>query len=114
MKSYECTIFMGSIRNGSEGTRFTKQAVIDEIKYFQSQNMDRKVVVRIRNTSFVFLHYEEPGWEISGIQYPRFPLPEFSIRQSMLDLAKHLKEHFEQRSISIMDRESITYLGDQP
>ncbi len=114
MNSYECTIFMGSIRNGSEGTKFTKAQVIEEIKYFQSNNMDRKVMVRIQDTKFIFLHYEEEGWEISGIQYPRFPLPEFRIESFMLNLAQHLKDHFDQRSVSIMDAQSIVYLGDEP
>ncbi len=113
MKSYECTIFMGSIRNGSEGTHFTEGQVIDEIKLFQSQNLDRKVVVRVTRTKFVFMHYEEEGWEISAIQYPRFHIPELTIKSFMVDLAKYLKDHFDQRSISIMDSISVTYLGDE-
>lgn len=111
MKSYECKIFMGSVRHGLEGTRFTKQDVIEEIKYVQSMNLHRKIPVRISDTKFIFLNYEEDGFEISAIQYPRFPQREFAIRAFMLELAGHIKKHFEQLSVSVSDHESIIYLG---
>lgn len=113
MKSYECTIFMGSVRHGSEGTRFSKQDVIEEIKYVQAMNSNRKVVVRVSDTTFVFLHYEEKGFKITAIQYPRFPQSEFVIKAFMRELADHLKGHFDQKSVSISDSKSITYLGDE-
>lgn len=107
MKSYECTIFMGSIRQGSEGISFGEQDVIEEIKYYQSQNLHRKVTIRLTKTKFIFLHYEEPGFEISAIQYSRFPLSKIIIKAFMVALAKHLKKHFQQLSVSIMDHETI-------
>ena len=110
MESYECPIFMGSIRNGSEGTPFYEHDVIEEIKYFQSMNLDLKIVVRITHTEFVFMHYQESGFEISAIKYLRFPHPDLKIKAWMVKLGKHLKEHFEQKSLSIMDNETVTYL----
>ena len=113
MKSYECTIFMGSVRQGLAGSWFSEQDVIEEIKIFQSRNLDRKVTVRITQTRFVFMHYSELGFEISAIQYPRFPIPEHIIKSFMIDLGKCLKDRFEQLSLSIMDSDTITYLGEE-
>lgn len=113
MKSYECTIFMGSVRLGLKGTRFSEQDVIEEIKYFQSMNIKRKTVIRITKIKYIFMHYEEDGFEISAIQYPRFPQTDIAIRAFMKDLTKHLKSHFQQLSISISDSEQIDYLGEE-
>lgn len=113
MKSYECTIFMGAYRQGISGARFYEKDVIYEIRRFQSRNLDRKITVRITQTRFVFMHYEEPGFEISAIQYPRFCTPEHAIKSFMIDLGKCLKDHFEQLSLSIMDSDTITYLGEE-
>ncbi len=112
MKSYECKIFMGSVRHGSEGTHFQDQDVTEEIKYFQSLNKSTKITVRLTATRFIFMHYSERGFEIAAIQYPRYPHSESDINRFMLGLAKHLKEHFDQLSVSVMDDNSIVYLGD--
>lgn len=112
MKSYECKIFMGSIRQGSEGTQFSETSLIREIRKFQYLNLDIKITLRLTATKFVFLYYEEPGFEIAAIQYPRFPLSEGQIWQWMNKLGKHLKKHFEQKSLSIMDSDTINYLGE--
>lgn len=113
MKSYECTIFMGSIRHGSEGTHFQDRDVTEEIKYFQSMNTKTKVTVRLTATRFIFMNYSERGFEISAIQYPRFNLTEFEIKDFMVRLGEHLKDHFDQLSLCIMDNETITYLGSE-
>lgn len=113
MKSYECTIFMGSIRQGSDGAHFTESDVIGQIKYFQSMHLDPKITVRITNTRYVFMHYTELGFEISAIQYPRYQYTEFEIREWMVKLAKYLKVFFQQRSLSVMDKHHVLYLGDE-
>ena len=113
MKSYECTIFMGSIRHGSEGTHFTEQDWIEEIQFFQLRDSGRKIPVRITNTRFVFQHYSELGFEISAIFYPRFPVSPPDIRTFMCNLGEYLKDHFDQRSLCLMDAQSIIYLGDE-
>ncbi len=112
MKSYECKIFMGSVRYGSEGTRFFEHDVVEQIKYFQSQHLNTKVTVRITQTRFIFLHYEEPGFELAAIKYPRFPISDFEIKAWMILLGKYLKCYFDQKSLSIMDNDSITFLGE--
>ncbi len=113
MKSYECKIFMGSVRDGSQGLPFSEEALIHEIKYRQSIEMDAKIVVRLTKTKYIFLQYEEEGWEISAIQYPRFPYPTYTIRNCMLRLAQHLKNVFEQKSVCVMDHEKVTYFGEE-
>lgn len=111
MKSYECKLFIGSVRDGSEGLTFSEEALISEIKYWQSVHIDAKIVVRLTKTKFIYLNYEEEGWELSAIQYPRFPVPTYEIRAGMIRLAQHLMKIFEQKSISVMDPENITYFG---
>ena len=112
MKSYECKIFMGSVRQGLDGSHFQYQHVTEEIKRFQLANLDTKIAVRITATRFIFAHYSERGFEIAAIQYPRFPLKEHKIWTWMNNLGKHLKEVFEQKSLSIMDSDTIHYLGE--
>ena len=111
MKSYECKLFMGSVRDGSQGLPFSEEALIHEIKY--CQGIDEKIVVRLTRTKFIFLNYEEEGWEISAIQYPRFPVASYVIKGFMIRLAKHLIKIFDQKSVSVMDNENITYFGEE-
>ncbi len=111
MKSYECKLFMGSVRDGSQGLPFSEEYLIHEIKYWQSVHVDAKIVIRLTKTKFIYLNYEEEGWELSAIQYPRFPVPTYEIRAGMLRLAEHLMKVFEQKSICVMDHEKVTYFG---
>jgi hypothetical protein len=112
MKSYECKIFMGSIQDGSDGPRFFESDVIEAIRVYQSDNLDTKITLRITQTRFFFLHYEEPGFEIAAIQYPRFKTNPQDIKNWMINLCAYLKIAFRQKSISFMDCDTILYMGE--
>ena len=112
MKSYECKLFMGSVRNGFQGLPFPEEELIHEIKYWQSFHTDAKIVIRLTRIKYIYLSYEEDGWELSAVQYPRFPESTYVIRAGMLRLAEHLMKVFEQKSICVMDHEKVNYFGE--
>ena len=110
MRSYECKLFIGSRRDGYDGEPFTKKEVIHEIKLCQDAYCISAGCVRITETTYVYLNYEEDGFEISIMQYPRFPKTESMLWAFMHNLAEHLMVVFNQNRISVMDPEHVEML----
>ena len=109
MKAYECKLFIGSVRGGYDGLAFSLDDLKYEIRYQQSIDQTSGPV-RITETTYVYLDYEEPGWEITIIQYPRFPKPEHELRAFMLRMGAHLLEVFDQNRVTVQDGEKVTML----
>lgn len=99
--SYEVKVYIGSV---NEQTRrsFNKQSLVEEIGRFQDEN--RPIIpVRICDTTFISgLDYNESGWEISAINYPKIKCDPETISSFMLKLAENLVEVFHQHRICVI------------
>ena len=114
--TFYANIYIGSIR-GYNGSPFTLNQIIAAIARFQ-ENMEGKrnigiadiVSVRITSTTYQIKGYMENGWEISAINYPRYPKDKDSIMVYMIEMAKFLLVTFEQNRITVVNPErSITF-----
>ena len=88
-QNYEVKMWIGSIR-GYNGKKFLLKTLLKKIGEFQSQQEDKSISVRVSSTTFVFKDYVENGWEIVGLNYPRFPKKIEEIDDFMMRLAKFL------------------------
>lgn len=107
---FEARIYIGS-RVKYDGPHFTFNELREAIGYFQS-NVGRGASnpVRIASTTYVWEKYEEEGWEIAVIDYPRVSKPHEFLRQFVYNLAVHLLERFEQHRICIVFPDEIVML----
>lgn len=111
VKNFEARIYIGS-KVRYNGPSFSVVDLKSEISNFQKTNYIISNTVRITATDFVFNGYEESGWEIAIINYPRNEKPEKIIRGFTFDLAVHLFKHFEQNRMSIVFPDEIVMLED--
>jgi hypothetical protein len=96
--TFEVRIYIGS-HYGYTDEKFTFEELKSTIRDFQYENT---CSVRIAPTTFFVKDYEEQGWEITAINYPRFPKPESEIYDFALGLASTLLEKFKQERISFV------------
>lgn len=112
-QSHEVRIYIGS-RKGYHGSVFDKRELVDFIQEIQAEAGDQAGPVRVTETVFVFgkpdSKYQEPGWEIVLIQYPRYPKPVAVLNRFALSLAESLLLHFDQNRISVVFPEEIVML----
>lgn len=102
IKNFEARIYIGS-KVRYNGPSFSIVDLKFQISNFQKTRLlCESNTVRITATNFVFNEYEESGWEIAIINYPRNEKPEKIIRNFTFDLAVHLFKHFEQNRMSIV------------
>jgi hypothetical protein len=58
-------------------------------------------VVKIQESEIIFEDYTEECWDITVINYPRFPLPTVQLSIFSKDLAKYLLKRLKQNRITI-------------
>jgi hypothetical protein len=97
---YEVRLYIGS-REGYNGPVISFDTLKESVKDFQIAQSEKAGPVRITRTTFVFRDYEEDGYEIGMINYPRKPLGPIMVHQFAMDLAAYLLERFKQNRISI-------------
>ena len=99
---YECKLYIGSVSYKTKKS-FTQ----DEVEMFcgkVQEGYDYTIPVRITPTTFVSdTDYQEKGWEIVAIDYPKLPYNQRQIKSWMRHLAEALILKFEQHTICIMD-----------
>lgn len=101
--SYEVKIFIGSKR-GYNGESFSKEDLLKEISDFQIYweiQYSNTVSLRVSNTTYVVKDYVEDGFEITAINYPRFPKQPKEITDFMRALVARLLLKLEQNRISM-------------
>jgi hypothetical protein len=106
---FEARIYIGS-RVKYNGPQFTFLELKESIGLFQANNGQDSNPVRITPTTFVWEKYEEDGWEIAIIDYPRVSKPHEKLREFSYNMAVHLLERFEQNRISIVFPDEIVML----
>ena len=110
---HEAKLYIGN-KKGYHGEEFSKANLVSAIKEYQSnKSKDDLVSVRISETCFVVGTYYEDGWEVSAINYPRFPKPKMLINTFMLGLAKFLIEKFNQNRISVTFPDQIVMVESE-
>jgi hypothetical protein len=100
--NYEFKIFIGG-KEGYRGSPIPKTVLLETIKKYQKQfekDNDYVVSLRVNDTVFIVKDYEEKGWEISAINYPRFPKTRTETGKFIDGLAEHLLKRFKQNRIS--------------
>lgn len=107
---FEARIYIGN-RIKYDGPKFSFAQLRESIGHFQeSTGRDLSNPVRITPTTFVWEEYDEEGWEIAIINYPRASKPHDVLRDFTYNLAIHLLEKFEQNRMSIVFPDEIVML----
>ena len=106
---YECKIYMGSV-NYSTKDVYSQ----DEIELYCGQVQEEyEYIIPLRITETTFISettYQEKGWEITAIDYPRLHFTRKQIRNFMRHLAESLMFKFGQHTICVSDKDEIMML----
>ena len=109
---YECSIYIGSIID-STGESFTQK----ELELFCGKVQEQyefTIPLRITTTTFVSdTTYQERGWEITAIDYPKLFYNKRQIKGWMRHLAESLLVKFQQHTICIVDKDGIIMLENE-
>lgn len=101
VESHSHTIFIGS-REGYNGKVFELYDVIDELGKFQKQYDKDFVTLRVERCFYVAGDYNESGFSINAINYPRFPKTRDATLEFMEQLTIHLLKHFKQNRVTLV------------
>src|SRR4051812_19860575 len=85
----EVSLYIGSVE-GYGGKAFTDAQMTDAISAFQAEHEEKigyLCPVRMERCRFVCKDYREDGWELSSINYPRFPRTDKELCDFMRKLA---------------------------
>lgn len=96
-KTFTATIHVGTKPHGED-------VLSPNIVYAICQEYVDKVglCVTITPTKYVYSNGSEDGFAIGLIQYPRFPAPEFQIRNHAMTLAELLRIAYRQFRVSVV------------
>jgi len=105
-KFYETRLYIGCHDN-KLGRRFYENDLIITIK--ESQEVYKTMIpVRVAETKYVSgQYYQEEGWEISIINYPRIEITSSDINDFAAFLASRLLKRFNQNRICIVNPTDI-------
>ena len=106
---YECKIYMGSVNYETKDV-YSQDEI--ELHCGQAQEeYDYVVPIRITETTFVSeTTYQEKGWEITVIDYPKLSFTRKQIRNFMRHLAESLLDKCGQHIICVSDKDEIMML----
>jgi hypothetical protein len=111
--TFQVTVYVGG-REGYDGPLFTKGTLMDAINVYQKfAPEDERGCVTVTETTYKFGDYEEPGYAIGIINYPRFPLRVEKLSLFALQLGTHLLAQLKQNRISVV-MPSQTVLLERP
>ncbi len=100
---YVVTMTVGQIR-GYEGKQISKEELTKIISILQKNNERMSYdtcAVKIVESEILFGDYTEKCWDISVINYPRFPKERDGIKRFMDELAQTLLKELEQNRITV-------------
>lgn len=100
--NYPVTIYIGG-RMGYDGLYYHKDALISAITDYQTKDSgsDDFCGVTVQETQFVVGNYLESGFEISTINYPRFPKSKQDIELFMIYLGWYLMGRLKQNRVTV-------------
>jgi hypothetical protein len=106
--SYEAKLFMGSRERYDGDKIYSEDEVAAAVAEFQETFADNGIPpVRITQTRFVHLKYQERGYELAVINYPRYDIPIRILENFMIELGKFLLVKFNQNKVSVIFPEEI-------
>lgn len=98
---FEARIYIGS-RENYNGPPIPAAALKEAVKQFQTaEGLEKASPVRMTATTFMWQDYEEEGWELGVINYPRRPLGGVRLYDFAMKLAGYLLDRLKQNRISI-------------
>jgi hypothetical protein len=117
---YESRIYIGSVKNTDQKpsfphgvARIRESVLLESIGKQQEQH---KIIIplRLSRTTFVSgMNYEEDGWEIAAINYPRVCASIEEIDEFMLILGRRLLTEFWQHRVGIVNPKEIIMLTQE-
>ncbi|MBI6115984.1 replication initiation protein [Salegentibacter maritimus] len=73
-----------------------------------NEKLDIKLSAKISPCSIIFSGQDEPSYDLSFIQYPKFPYPVTDLKNAILQLCENLMEKLHQnRVVIVYDDETI-------
>lgn len=105
---YEIRLYIGS-QEGYHGEKFGLRELMKAVRDFQASHKDK---VSVRYTACVYQvgDWDEDGWEVAAIDYPRFPKTSDYLRNWFEGLSLYLIDRLKQDRITVCDPFwSITY-----
>jgi hypothetical protein len=107
---YEAKLFMGR-RQRYDGPEFSDEELSRAVADFQKSYPDEGCPpVRITPTRYVHKEYQEGGWELAVINYPRYDIPIRVLENFIMELAKHMLARFNQNKVSVVFPQEIYVL----
>lgn len=111
---YESRIYIGSVKNTNQKPSFIREAVLRERIGKQQEQYKIIIPLRLTRTKFVSgSSYEEAGWEIAAINYPRVGATIEEIDEFMLILGRRLLTEFLQHRVGIVNPKEIIMLTQE-
>jgi hypothetical protein len=96
----ELRLYIGS-REGYHGREFNEEELIEAVGAFQSSYTDF-TPVRVTKTRYVDRTYNEYGWELAIICFPRQPRTKAQLHRFITDLAAYLLEELKQNRVTVV------------
>jgi len=105
---YTCEIrlYIGC-RQGYHGKEFTEEELVEAVGNFQEEYTDY-APVRVTRTRYIDQHYNEGGWEMTVVNYPRKPRTKAQLHRFAANLAIYLLEVLNQQRITMMTEKYTT------
>jgi hypothetical protein len=98
---YEVRLYIGS-REGYHGEQFGQRDLMRAVRQFQEgYSQDNLVSVRYSKCTYQVGNWDEEGWEIAAINYPRFPKSTNYLNEWFMNLAKFLCKNLHQNRITV-------------
>jgi hypothetical protein len=111
---YESRIYIGSVKNTDQRPLLIRESVLLETIGKQQEQYRLIIPLRLSSTTFVSgTNYEEAGWEIAAINYPRVCASIEEIDDFMLILGRRLLTEFWQHRVGIVNPKEIIMLTQE-
>jgi len=111
---YESRIYIGSVKNTDQRPSLIREPALLETIGKQQEQYKTIIPIRLSSTTFVSgTNYEEDGWEIAAINYPRVYASIEEIDEFMLILGRRLLTEFWQHRVGIVNPKEIIMLTQE-
>ena len=110
IKTFQASIFIG-LENGYTQKRIFEDEVFQTVRRFQLVNSEERNIflsASISDCNIVLNNQNEPHFKIDFINYPKFPLEESVMKESVISLSKELMiKHNQNRMVVVFTDETI-------
>ena len=110
IKTFQASIFIG-LEKGYTQKRIFEDEVFQTVRRFQLVNSEERNIflsALISDCNIVLNNQNEPHFKIDFINYPKFPLEESVIKESVISLSKELMiKHNQNRMVVVFTDETI-------